>query len=516
MVRSFYDLLQVDQHATLEEIKLAFKKRALHVHPDKGGSKEAFHLVYHAFETLADPEARRKYDVRAAKRNQATFCHGSVADRRQPFAARKSASTSSGTTYTARQLASALSHEAKLLVRIRDLLRSLPRDVRNDVIRQDFSQKQRLILEKWMVDVSDTPSAETQPVTEATATGPTGDPPNSSLALSAGSPKPRAKISKTAGRQKSEWKTSSSKKRQRRTGGAINKTTLFGTCVSYIPRICFDGIELRTGGNCDLQTALEYLVVLTTVKQKMQESTRSDTRFEERLQAALLASATEHGRDVEQLKLRFGVYQPAGFFLGPRFVLHSPTVRSIEEVGKLRKLMSPFRQYFRNRGRSSMFWWYSPEHLQEAWEHFQRAIADMWQAAGVDPEDILRRIRACYGAHASMRERHLQFWESQHMTLQDKIKHRPKRLQSHYYVPPNERRDFDEALSAVRQHLHRWGLLLERKAQLLEKERHKAAQKRRKAQRERLEELMRKREQEEKLTWMSEGGLFYITLSRLT
>lgn len=200
------------------------------------------------------------------------------------------------------------------MVRIRDLLRSLPRDVRNDVIRQDFSQKQRLILEKWMVDVSDTPSAETQPVTEATATGPTGDPPNSSLALSAGSPKPRAKISKTAGRQKSEWKTSSSKKRQRRTGGAINKTTLFGTCVSYIPRICFDGIELRTGGNCDLQTALEYLVVLTTVKQKMQESTRSDTRFEERLQAALLASATEHGRDVEQLKLRFGVYQPAGFF----------------------------------------------------------------------------------------------------------------------------------------------------------------------------------------------------------
>ena len=173
-MRSFYDLLQVDQHATLEEIKLAFKKRALHVHPDKGGSKEAFHLVYHAFETLADPEARRKYDVRAAKRNQATFCHGSAADRRQPFAARKSASTSSGTTYTARQLASALSQEAKLLVRIRDLLRSLPRDVRNDVIRQDFSQKQRLILEKWMVDVSDTPSAETQPVTEATATGPTG------------------------------------------------------------------------------------------------------------------------------------------------------------------------------------------------------------------------------------------------------------------------------------------------------------------------------------------------------
>ena len=59
---SLYGVLLVDRNATLDEIKLAFKKRALQVHPDKGGSKEAFHLVYQALETLADPEARRKYD----------------------------------------------------------------------------------------------------------------------------------------------------------------------------------------------------------------------------------------------------------------------------------------------------------------------------------------------------------------------------------------------------------------------------------------------------------------------
>ena len=63
---SLYDVLLVDQNATLDEIKLAFKKRALQVHPDKGGSKEAFHLVYQALETLADPLARRKYDHGAA------------------------------------------------------------------------------------------------------------------------------------------------------------------------------------------------------------------------------------------------------------------------------------------------------------------------------------------------------------------------------------------------------------------------------------------------------------------
>ena len=59
---SLYDVLLVDQNATLDEIKLAFKKRALQVHPDKGGSKEEFHLVYQALETLGDPAARQKYD----------------------------------------------------------------------------------------------------------------------------------------------------------------------------------------------------------------------------------------------------------------------------------------------------------------------------------------------------------------------------------------------------------------------------------------------------------------------
>jgi len=39
-LQSLYDVLQVDSDATFEQIKIAFKKRALEVHPDKGGSKE--------------------------------------------------------------------------------------------------------------------------------------------------------------------------------------------------------------------------------------------------------------------------------------------------------------------------------------------------------------------------------------------------------------------------------------------------------------------------------------------
>ena len=165
--KSFYDALEVDQSATLEEIKLAFKRRALQVHPDKGGSKEAFHLVYEALETLADPAARKKYDnglatgksgnsaqpkcqtgrKKTAKkrgRSAASEAHPKPekAERPKPKAAR-------GQTRPESKAPQALqSKQTKLLIKIRDLLKQLPRDVRNDVFTKQFSQKQRLILEK--------------------------------------------------------------------------------------------------------------------------------------------------------------------------------------------------------------------------------------------------------------------------------------------------------------------------------------------------------------------------------
>ena len=42
---SFYELLDVDQDATLDEIRSAFKRRALAVHPDKGGRCDQLCLV---------------------------------------------------------------------------------------------------------------------------------------------------------------------------------------------------------------------------------------------------------------------------------------------------------------------------------------------------------------------------------------------------------------------------------------------------------------------------------------
>ena len=84
MDHTFYDVLLVNKTASLDEIKVAFKRRALQVHPDKGGSKEEFHLVYQALETLADPDARKRYDQ----------SFGAKADLRKPKREKKSAAAS--------------------------------------------------------------------------------------------------------------------------------------------------------------------------------------------------------------------------------------------------------------------------------------------------------------------------------------------------------------------------------------------------------------------------------------
>ena len=166
---SLYDVLQVDQSSTLDEIKLAFKRRALQVHPDKGGSKEAFHLVYEALETLADPAARKKYDNGLATGKSGNLVQPQpdgqtgrkkTSKKRGRFAAseahpkpekaeRPKPKAARGQTRPESKAPQALqSKQTKLLIRIRDLLKQLPRDVRNDVFTKQFSQKQRLILEK--------------------------------------------------------------------------------------------------------------------------------------------------------------------------------------------------------------------------------------------------------------------------------------------------------------------------------------------------------------------------------
>ncbi|HSX42736.1 MAG TPA: molecular chaperone DnaJ [Candidatus Saccharimonadales bacterium] len=61
--RDYYDVLGVGKSASADEIKKAFRRKAIEFHPDKQGGDEAkFKEVNEAYEVLKDPSKRQRYD----------------------------------------------------------------------------------------------------------------------------------------------------------------------------------------------------------------------------------------------------------------------------------------------------------------------------------------------------------------------------------------------------------------------------------------------------------------------
>jgi len=58
----FYDILGVSNNASKDEIKKAYKTKAMQSHPDKGGDPEEFKNISLAYSILSDDEKRGRYD----------------------------------------------------------------------------------------------------------------------------------------------------------------------------------------------------------------------------------------------------------------------------------------------------------------------------------------------------------------------------------------------------------------------------------------------------------------------
>jgi DnaJ family protein A protein 2 len=57
-----YDILELPVNCTTEDIKKMYKKKAVVLHPDKGGNKEQFQKLNEAYEILSNPDKRNQYD----------------------------------------------------------------------------------------------------------------------------------------------------------------------------------------------------------------------------------------------------------------------------------------------------------------------------------------------------------------------------------------------------------------------------------------------------------------------
>ncbi|HTO34819.1 MAG TPA: DnaJ C-terminal domain-containing protein, partial [Flavobacterium sp.] len=66
MKKDYYEILGISKTATADEIKKAYRKKAIEYHPDKNpGDKEAeekFKIAAEAYEVLSDPDKKARYD----------------------------------------------------------------------------------------------------------------------------------------------------------------------------------------------------------------------------------------------------------------------------------------------------------------------------------------------------------------------------------------------------------------------------------------------------------------------
>jgi molecular chaperone DnaJ len=60
--RDYYEVLGVGKSASPDEIKKAFRRKAVEHHPDRGGDEQKFREINEAYEVLKDESKRKRYD----------------------------------------------------------------------------------------------------------------------------------------------------------------------------------------------------------------------------------------------------------------------------------------------------------------------------------------------------------------------------------------------------------------------------------------------------------------------
>ena len=402
--------------------------RTLQVHPDKGGSKEAFHLVYKALEILSDRRAREKYDALLAAPGEA-----SVQARPRPQQKRKQkqkqkrdcrvpcrpkANTRAGPHRGAAS--------RTFPARVHRLLRMLPRELRQEVIRNYFSQKQRLLLEEWMQQ--DLPKQQKPAAADAEPAAAAADmpsPAHSGAALSfvhaAHSVGPADSSDGSEDTASDEFLyalkdvdemdeagEASGAPSPRRTGCVrgiyrARAANRYRAEFTLLPRVrC-------KSGERDMSTALDYLVCLARAKELLQlHGDQSDLSLQGRLEEALATAASEQGRTVEDMALRLRYRHSSNFWFGSTKDVYTPYT-SLSKIGAIYSKLAQFDH--------EKFWWRRVPDPEHEWTRFQAAFSEACKIAAEGDlavrrvPSILSRAQALYDDNAAHRMELKRCWD---------------------------------------------------------------------------------------------------------
>ena len=81
MNKNYYNILQLNKNATIDDIKKSYKKLALKHHPDRNnGNEEKFKEITEAYEVLSDPQKKHQYDNPVPKFNMVNMNRGMHVD----------------------------------------------------------------------------------------------------------------------------------------------------------------------------------------------------------------------------------------------------------------------------------------------------------------------------------------------------------------------------------------------------------------------------------------------------
>jgi curved DNA-binding protein CbpA len=83
-MRSLYETLGVQQNASQDQIKAAYKNRARQLHPDKGGTKEDMQRLNEAYKLLTNPESLKKWESEHPEDNEMAGFNFLTSDAERP------------------------------------------------------------------------------------------------------------------------------------------------------------------------------------------------------------------------------------------------------------------------------------------------------------------------------------------------------------------------------------------------------------------------------------------------